>query len=541
MNKSARSTSGLLFGLALVWVAHFAPAAAAVPQLLNYQGYLTNTAGQPVTGTVAMVFKLYDAPAAPAALYTETQSTVAVNNGLYSVAIGAVTALTLPFNVPYYLGVKVGADAEMTPRQQLTASPYALSSATAFVQGGNAFGAPAVIGTTDAQPVTVRSGGTAVNLFTARGDGLRFTEGAANGSFGPNTINGNQFNSVSAGISGATIAGGGAEGPIALPPWRNTVSGDFGTVGGGSANVAGSGGTVTGGFSNVASGNYSSVSGGYQNQASGNYSSVAGGGGNFVSATYSSVSGGQANAASGAHSSIAGGYANSAGGAYSSVAGGYGNVASGDVGFVAGGQGNIAYGYNSFAAGSYAIADHSGAFLWADASTATTFATSKNWSPGYGPHTFNVRAVGGVLFATSVNGSGVPATYCYMGNSGTGWICASDRNVKERIDPITPSRVLAGVLAMPVSTWSIIGSKVRQMGPMAQDFYRAFGLGDTDKAINSIDAGGVAFAAIQGLNQKLTHEVAALRARLSGKDEETRKLEARLAAIEKKLALTAIR
>ena len=124
-----------------------------------------------------------------------------------------------------------------------------------------------------------------------------------------------------------------------------------------------------------------------------------------------------------------------------------------------------------------------------------------------------------------------------MGVSGTGWICSSDRNVKERIEPITPSRVLAGVLAMPVSTWSIIGTKVRQMGPMAQDFYRAFGLGDTDKAINSIDSSGVAFAAIQGLNQKLTDEVRALRAKLSTKDQEASQLKARLAAIEKKLGL----
>ena len=141
------------------------------------------------------------------------------------------------------------------------------------------------------------------------------------------------------------------------------------------------------------------------------------------------------------------------------------------------------------------------------------------------------------MFATSVNAGGVPATYCYMGNSGTGWVCASDRNVKERVEPITPSRVLAGVLAMPVSTWSIIGSKIRQMGPMAQDFYRAFGLGDTDKAINSIDVGGVAFAAIQGLNERLAGEVKSLRSRLAAKDADAVRLKVRLAAIEKKLGM----
>ena len=147
------------------------------------------------------------------------------------------------------------------------------------------------------------------------------------------------------------------------------------------------------------------------------------------------------------------------------------------------------------------------------------------------------------MFVTSVKADGSPFNYCYLSDSTiatTGWACVSDRNVKERVEPVKPSRVLAGVLAMPVSTWSIIGSKVRQMGPMAQDFYRAFGLGDTDKAINSVDTAGVAFAAIQGLNQKLNDEVVALRAKLAARERDSIKLTAalaRLAAIEKKLGL----
>src|SRR5207344_2727689 len=52
------------------------------------------------------------------------------SNGLYSVVLGTNAALTLPFDVQYYLGVTVGADAEMTPRQALTASPYALNAAS---------------------------------------------------------------------------------------------------------------------------------------------------------------------------------------------------------------------------------------------------------------------------------------------------------------------------------------------------------------------------------------------------------------------------
>lgn len=79
-----------------------------------------------------------------------------------------------------------------------------------------------------------------------------------------------------------------------------------------------------------------------------------------------------------------------------------------------------------------------------------------------------------------------------------------------------------------------------QLGPMAQDFYRAFGLSDTDKAINSIDSGGVAFAAIQGLNQKLTEQGTVIRAKdgeIAKLKANATKLAARLAAIEKKPGL----
>jgi len=55
------------------------------------------------------------------------------------------------------------------------------------------------------------------------------------------------------------------------------------------------------------------------------------------------------------------------------------------------------------------------------------------------------------------------------------------------------------------------------MGPMAQDFYSAFGLGDTDKGIASLDSGGVALASIQALaneNQQLRAQNLSLEQRL---------------------------
>ena len=105
---------------------------ALVPHQINYQGYLTNPGGTPVNATLAMAFSLYDGKSAGAnQLFTENQN-VTVANGVLSVLIGAqpATPLTLAFDVPYWLGVKVGSDAEMAPREPVAAAADALRSAS---------------------------------------------------------------------------------------------------------------------------------------------------------------------------------------------------------------------------------------------------------------------------------------------------------------------------------------------------------------------------------------------------------------------------
>jgi len=68
---------------------------------------------------------------------------------------------------------------------------------------------------------------------------------------------------------------------------------------------------------------------------------------------------------------------------------------------------------------------------------------------------------------------------------------------------------------LPISQWSFKGDpQITHLGPMAQDFHAAFGLGTDDRHIATVDADGVALAAIQGLNQKLERENAKLKARL---------------------------
>jgi hypothetical protein len=98
--------------------------AATVSQNINYQGKLTDSSGNPLTGTYSITFKLYNVASEGSAVATSTQS-VQCTNGLFTVS--------LPFPAGYYnggglwLGITVGTDAEMTPRQELRPVPYALS------------------------------------------------------------------------------------------------------------------------------------------------------------------------------------------------------------------------------------------------------------------------------------------------------------------------------------------------------------------------------------------------------------------------------
>lgn len=127
----------------------------------------------------------------------------------------------------------------------------------------------------------------------------------------------------------------------------------------------------------------------------------------------------------------------------------------------------------------------------------------------------------------------------------TNWACSSDKNLKENFKPVNPQEILETLAHMPVTTWSMKGSKTRQLGPTAQDFYAAFKLGDSDKTINNTDAQGVAMAAIQGLyqkNQDLQARNQALQTKLAAVEQEVaglKAMEQRLAQLEQALSTAA--
>lgn len=75
----------------------------------------------------------------------------------------------------------------------------------------------------------------------------------------------------------------------------------------------------------------------------------------------------------------------------------------------------------------------------------------------------------------------------------------SDRNRKENIVKVDPHKILERIIHIPVSTWNYRGDPVTHMGPMAQDFYAAFGLGPDDKSLAGIDVQGALLASVQAL------------------------------------------
>lgn len=108
----------------------FSAASAAVPRLINYQGRLTDTSGNPLTGSYALTFRIYDAETAGNLLWEETQSGVVIQKGVFSVLLGSVKSLNLAFDKPYFLEIKVGSEV-MSPRQRITSAAYAIKAESA--------------------------------------------------------------------------------------------------------------------------------------------------------------------------------------------------------------------------------------------------------------------------------------------------------------------------------------------------------------------------------------------------------------------------
>ncbi len=113
--------------LLFVFVGSFALLWGGAPKLISYQGRLTDASGAPITGTHDITFCIYNTETGGTPLWTETHTSVALNaEGLFSVMLGSIVPLSLPFTEPYWLGISVDGGSEIC-RYQLGASPYTLS------------------------------------------------------------------------------------------------------------------------------------------------------------------------------------------------------------------------------------------------------------------------------------------------------------------------------------------------------------------------------------------------------------------------------
>jgi hypothetical protein len=298
--------------------------------------------------------------------------------------------------------------------------------------------------------------------------------------------------------AGATVGGGfgneaSGQAAVVSGGFGNTASDNRTTVNGGIGNTAsGLEATVAGGRNNTASGPEAMVGGGDNNEASGEYATVGGGLGNEASDTRTAVGGGSSNTANGRHTTIGGGFSNRTSNSSATISGGSSNEAIGSGATVPGGSNNTAIGNFSFAAGRRASADHDGAFVFGDSSFTRIRSNASNEAR------FQMK-----VHAPEFNP-------------------LSARSAKINVESIDPLIALEGVQSLEISTWEFREhDSGRHMGPMAGEFAETFGLGDDDESIATVDADGVALAAIQGLAQKLNE-----------KDDRIAELEERLSVLE---------
>jgi len=279
-------------------------AQAALGTAFTYQGQLKKD-GNPLSGTCDFRFTLWDAETGGNQIGPVQEKTnVSVTNGLFTVQLDFSAGAFQGDARWLQIAVKCAGDASyitLSPRQPLTPAPYALAL-----------------------------------------PGLWTQQNATS----PNLIGGYSGNSVTSGVVGATIGGGGASGNT------NRVTDNYGTVGGGQNNQAGdAAGTTDDAI-------YATVGGGYNNTASG-YVATVGGGRYNTAYGKSFVGGGEGNTANGI-SVVGGGVGNTASNYASTVGGGWGNTANGWYATVPGGASAFAthYGEMAYAAGGFTPSSH---------------------------------------------------------------------------------------------------------------------------------------------------------------------------------------
>jgi hypothetical protein len=196
------------------------------------------------------------------------------------------------------------------------------------------------------------------------------------------------------------------------------------------------------------------------------------------------------------------------------------------------GDAAIAIGYTSTADADYSVAmgyrastnGHTGAWSISDASTTDSLEADAN-------NRFHARFANGYkLFTNATTTIGVQVLA-----SQNSWSTISDRNLKTGIRALDGEDILSRIRSVPVTTWRYAdpdAGRYQHIGPMAQDFHKAFNLNDDDKSINMADLDGVTLAGVQALEARTQK----MQRAMDEKDKTIADLQSRLARIEALLA-----
>lgn len=443
------------------------PAAAAVPQQINYQGYLTDVAGTPLTGSYAMVFSLCDALTGGTCPWTESQ-TVTVSSGLFNVTLGAVTAIGLSFDSPYYLETAVAGET-LSPRQALTAVPYAFQASS--VASGSVTGANLASGTYS----SITGLGT-LDSLTVSGQALLAN---SSGKVG-----------IRASNPSAQLQVGGTDGLVVTGTQNSGTALDLGAgmrlqwypkKGAFRAGMA----ETT--YWNDANMGLYSVAMGYQPRATGT-ASTAIGAYNRATGDYSLSLGSYSHAT--ATHAIAIGTQVYASGIYS--------IAMGAGADTNGHDGAMVIGDDTYFQTAYASCDNqlTMRFVGGNCSPSGCDTSHPGWNAAYRLWSSYPDCTAGV----------------YLMGGSSGWASFSSRELKENFRALDGEELLGKISRMSVTEWNYkTNPEIKYIGPVAEEFAEAFHL-------NSDDPGGINTISIDGVNmagvQALAHRTSAMRAEL---------------------------
>ena len=511
----------------------------------TYQGQLQDGGG-PASGTYNLTFSLFNTNTSGVAFIGPvTTNGVMVTNGLFTVLVdfgpGAFNGTSNWMEIAVETNGN-GSFTTLSPRQQLTPAPYAIysvnagnaatagtatiaNSATTATNASNFSGTLVgdVTGTQSATVVSsvggqtaanVASGTVAANAATSANTVSTIVTRDASGNFsaGSVTLNGNVTLAMTTAAAGVIYANG------------RTLMHSYGTdnffAGSGAGNLTLTGTDNTG----VGSNSLHSITSAFDNTAFGHDSLMS----NLSGADNTAVGGDALEATTtGANNTASG-----AGVLQSNITGGN-NTASGKQVLTSNltGSNNSAFGYqvldkttnssDNTALGYQALYNNTSG----GSNTVSGFQAPYNNTSGNNNIVLGYQAgynlttgvsnidIGNMGMAADSNiirlGTTQTATYLVGTVYANGVALTSDRNAKENFQPVDCQVLLTKVSSLPVTQWNYKtdSGSVQHIGPMAQDFQAAFQLnGADDRHISVVDEGGVALAAIQGLNQKLEQQ-----------------------------------